>query len=381
MFSYQQGIFVALLAFLALAVRNLRDYHRPTTLMPQGRPLVSICLPVRNEAHNIEACLCGISAQRYGHCEILVLDDCSEDGTAAIVRRLARADSRIRLLPGKPIAAGWAGKCHACAQLAQHAEGDYLLFLDADTRAEPNLLGAALALAEQTQADLVSAFPRQVVGSFWERVVLPMLQFLIVTLLPMHQVWKSKSPALVAACGQFLLFRRETYCRIGGHAAIPNSFHDGLQLARKTKAAGGTVRLFDASALLRCRMYAGGRAVWNGFTRNAYEGLGSFPALLIMTAALVSLFFAPFVFLPLGLFLHASWTLFCVGQIAVILLIRCLQAKRFGHWESVPLFPLSIAALIAIQWGSFFRTLRRAPTTWKGRSYGADPILSEPSQP
>ena len=371
--AYQLGILLALAAFCALVLRNLGDYRKPTTFLPRSQPFVSICLPARNEAHNIEACLQGLLEQEVRHFEILVLDDCSEDGTAEIVERMARADSRIRLVPGKPIASGWAGKCYACAQAAQEAKGEYLLFLDADTRAEPGLLGAALAMAEETGADLVSAFPRQVVGSFWERAVLPMLQFLIVTLLPIHQVWESKSPALVAACGQFLLFRREGYDRVGGHAAIPGSFHDGLQLARRVKTFGGTVRLFDASDLLRCRMYAGGRAVWNGFTRNAYEGLGSFGALVGMTAALGLLFLAPFGFLGLGLALHAAWTPLCAAQVGVILLIRALQARRFGHWESVPLFPLSVVCVIAIQWGSLYHSLRRRSITWKGRAYGGDP--------
>lgn len=369
MVLYQLAILLALVAFFGLTLRNLRDYRKPTARLPEGRPLVSICLPARNEARNIEACLRGLLAQEYPHFEVLVLDDCSEDTTGEIVDRIAREDRRVRPLPGRPIAPGWAGKCHACAQLAEQAKGDYLLFVDADTRAEPLLLGSALAVAEATGADLVSAFPRQVAGTFWEWVVMPMLQFLIVTLLPIRQVWESRSPALCAACGQFLLFRREAYCRVGGHGAIPGSFHDGLQLARRIKTFGGTVHLFDASDLLRCRMYEGGRAVWNGFTRNAYEGLGSFGALVGMTLTLGTLFLAPFIFLGIGLVTGAVWAPLCALQVAIVLLLRTLQAARFGHGASVLLFPLSVASLIAILWGSLWRTLWRRPIPWKGRRY------------
>jgi len=260
MWIYQLGIVLTLLAFLGLVARNLRDYRKPTVRIPRSHPFVSLCLPARNESANIEACLRGLLAQAYRHFEILVLDDCSKDDTRAIAERIARENPQVRLVPGRPIAPGWAGKCHACAQLSEQATGDYLLFVDADTRAEPGLLGAALAVAEETNADLVSAFPRQIVGSFPERVVLPILQFLIVTLLPIRQVWESPAPALRAACGQFLLFRRASYRRVGGHAAISGSFHDGLQLARRIKTAGGKVYLFDASDLLRCRMYEGGRS-------------------------------------------------------------------------------------------------------------------------
>jgi len=374
MWIYQVGIVLTLLAFLGLVARNLRDYRKPAAQMPQSHPFVSLCLPARNESANIEACLQGLLAQEYRHFEILVLDDCSEDDTRAIVERIAVENPQIRLVPGRPITPGWAGKCHACAQLSEQARGDYLLFVDADTRAEPGLLGAALAVAEETNADLVSAFPRQIVGSFPERVVLPMLQFLIVTLLPIRQVWESPAPALCAACGQFLLFRRAPYRHVGGHAAISGSFHDGLQLARRIKTSGGKVYLFDASDLLRCRMYEGGRAVWNGFTRNAYEGLGSFGALLVMTLLLGTLFLAPFLFLIVGLAMGASWTVLCGVQVALILLMRAMQAARFGHWETVLLFPLSIVSLIAIQWGS----LRRTSVSWKGRSY--ETIGSSPAE-
>lgn len=379
MLFYQLSITLALLAFCGLVRRNLRDYRKPAMRLPGGNPLLSISLPTRNEAKNIAACLRGLLAQEYPHFELLVLDDCSEDDTAAIVAEIARSDSRVRLVRGRPIAPGWAGKCHACAQLAEQAQGDYILFVDADTRAEPGLVGAAVAIAEETGADLVTAFPRQVVGSFWERVVLPMLQFLIVTLLPIRQVWESPSPALCAACGQFLLFRRESYHRAGGHAAIPGSFHDGLQLARRIKASGGTVRLFDASDLMRCRMYEGGRAVWDGFTRNAYEGLGSPGVLVIMTLTLGTLFLAPFIFLAVGLLTGAAWTPLCAVQVALLLLLRSAQAARFGHWESVLLFPLSVASLIAIQWGSLLRTLRRQAVAWKGRSYA--PETPSPTRP
>lgn len=365
MFTYQLVVTFTLFAFFALVVRNLRDYRKPVRFQPTGRPLVSICIPARNEEQNIVACLERLLAQDYSHFELLVLDDCSEDRTAEIVMEVAKRDGRVRLVAGKPILPGWAGKCHACAQLATQAVGEYLLFMDADTRAMPGLIGAGLALAEETQSDLVSAFPQQKVGSFWERVVLPMLQFLVVTLLPVRQVWESESPAFCAACGQFLLFRRDSYNRIGGHTAIRTSFHDGLQLARRLKTQGGQVYLFDASDLLQCRMYEGGRAVWNGFTRNAYEGLGSFTVLLVMTVILGGLFLAPFVFLGVALMIRAPWTLLCLVQVILLLLMRLLQANRFGHWISIPLFPLSLTALIAIQWGS----LLRKNGSWKGRTY------------
>ena len=382
MLIYQSAVMVALLAFLSLVLRNLRDYPLLPTPGTPPRPTekLFILIPARNEAAHIGDCLREALAQDWRDFTLLVLDDGSTDGTDAIVAEIAAGDARVQLLRGKPIAAGWAGKVWACSQLGAEAlsrGADYLLFLDADTRAKPALVGAALQHAQETGAGMVSAFPYQVAGSFWERVTLPMIQFLIITFLPVRMVWESPFKQLVAGCGQFELFSAEAYRAAGGHAAIPNSFHDGLQLARRTKAAGLPVRLFDAAPLMTCRMYEGGRATWNGFTRNAYEGLGSPPALFIMTALQGVLFLCPFLFWILD---FGFWILgrgvspvafgLITAQVSVIYLIRILQARRFGHFGSVWLHPLSIAALIAIQWASFWKTLRKKPVSWKGRTYG-----------
>ena len=309
---------------------------------------------------------------------LLVLDDGSDDGTDAIVADIAACDGRVELMRGRAIEAGWAGKVWACSQLGEEAlrrGADWLLFLDADTRARPELLPASLAYAQTANAGMVSTFPYQVTGTFWERVVLPMPHFLILTFLPIRMVWESKFPQLVAACGQFELFAADTYRAIGGHASIPHSFHDGLQLARRVKAGGHDVRLCDGSALISCRMYEGGRAVWNGFTRNAYEGLGGMGPLVVMSGLQTILFLLPFVFGAASVAEWAyrgafpRWGWLCLIQIALIALLRVMQARRVGHMEGVWLHPLSIAALVAIQWASFWKTLRKSHVAWKGRIY------------
>ena len=380
MLIYQAVITLLLFGFLGLTVRNLRDYRplAPESVPSRPEERLFVLVPARNEAANIADCLKGLQGQSWKAITLLVLDDSSEDGTDKIVEAIAAQDSRVILLRGAPIAPGWAGKVWACHQLGQAAlarGADWLLFVDADTRAQQGMAGAALAHAQTTGAGMVSAFPYQVTGTFWERVVLPMLQFLIVTFLPVHMVWEAPFPQLVAGCGQFELFSAEAYRRIGGHGSIPGSFHDGLQLARRTKAAGLTVRLFDGTGLIACRMYEGGRAVWNGFTRNAYEGLGSPGALITMTLLQTGLFLLPFVWLAIGIARRLSmhsfphWAYFCLAQVAFIYLMRILQARRFGHGGSVWLHPLSILAMVAIQWASFWKSLRKTSVTWKGRTY------------
>lgn len=331
-------------------------------------------IPAREEAENIGACVEGWLRQEGIALRLLVLDDGSTDGTDRIVEEMAARDGRVCLLHGASKPEGWAGKVWACKQLGEAAlaqGADWLLFVDADTRVLPGLAAAALHHAQTTGAGMVSTFPYQTTGTFTERVALPMLHFLIITFLPVRMVWESPLPQIVAACGQFELFAPDAYRAVGGHASLPTTFHDGLQLARRIKAAGHTVRLFDGSDRMTCRMYAGAGAVWNGFTRNAYEGLGSFGALVTMTLIQTVVFFLPYVFLLIALTTRPFplWGWLCAVQVALILLIRLLQARRFGHYESVLLHPLAILLMVTIQWASFWKSLRKAPVVWKGRSY------------
>ena len=380
MLLYQIIILLLVLLFCGMVFRNLQDYAvlPEDTHPPRPDEKLFVLIPARNEAANIEACLEGLLAQSHSNFKLLVLDDSSEDGTAQIVETLAERDSRVRLLRGKPIEAGWAGKVWACSQLGEEAlnqGADWLFFLDADTRTQPGFLKTALAHAQETGADMVSSFPYQTTGTFWERVVLTNLHFLITTFLPVRMVWESPIPSIVAACGQVELISASDYRKSGGHAGIPTSFHDGLQLARKIKLQGGKIRLFDASALISCRMYHGGAEVWKGFTRNAYEGVGSLGALIVMSALQLTVYLAPYVFLGYWLFRWAQighaevWGWLCVAQVALVLWQRLMQARRFGHYESILLHPLSILSLIVIQWGSFFKSKQKAKVVWKGRTY------------
>lgn len=380
MLIYQIVVTVMALGFVGMVVRNLRDYVPAPDDAAPPRPEEALCvlIPARDEAENIAECVESWLRQKGVTLRLLVLDDGSTDGTDRIVEEIAARDARVCLLRGEPKPSGWAGKVWACRQLGDAAltgGAPWLLFVDADTRARPGLATAALHHAQTTGADMVSTFPYQITGTFAERVALPMLHFLIMTFLPVRMVWESPFPQLVAACGQFELFAAASYRAIGGHAALPASFHDGLQLARRIKASGRSVRLFDGSDRISCRMYAGGRAVWNGFTRNAYEGLGSVGALVTMTLLQTMVFLAPFCFLlyAIGIRIESGvmplWGVLCAVQVSLILLLRLLQARRFGHYESVLLHPLSLILMVAIQWASFWKSLRKTPIVWKGRSY------------
>jgi hypothetical protein len=354
-----------------IVARNLTIFRRAPAALADPPP-VSILLPVRNEEEAIEAAVRAACAQTAPG-EVVVLDDESTDATPAILARLARELPRLRVVPGRPLPAGWAGKAWACWQLgSEHARHDWLMFVDCDVQLARDAAARALAVARAHDASFVSAFPRQRTPTRAEALVVPMIHLVLLAWLPLWLVRRSKRPALVAGCGQFMVVARGTYLAAGGHRAVRATLHDGLMLARRMKAVGASVVPFDGSDIATCRMYAGFRAVWRGFTRNAYEALGSLPALATMVSLNAAVFVAPFVALPWTLLTRgeplagAAWAL----SVALALAIRAALVHRFGApvW-TIPATPVAVTLMLAIQVHSYINTIRRRPVTWRARVY------------
>ncbi|GIW73721.1 MAG: hypothetical protein KatS3mg103_0243 [Phycisphaerales bacterium] len=291
------GLGLALaLGALGLTLSNLRLYRKPPP-GPGPSVRVSVCIPARNEEANIEPCVRSILAGTHRDLEVVVCDDQSEDRTARILAALAREDARVRPIASGSLPAGWVGKQHACWRCAQEATGDLLLFTDADVRFEPTAIAQALAAwgrsstppptgpASDRPLGLISTFPRQVVRTPGEWLLVPMIFFLLFSYLPMGRMRRTTDPAASAACGQFILISRACYDAVGGHKAICDSMHDGVKLPRVVRKGGYRTDLFDGTRLCHVRMYHGWHAAWKGFAKNAYEGLGSLPALVALSSA------------------------------------------------------------------------------------------------
>ncbi len=245
------------LAFLALALAllpaglalaNLLALRRkPGVPAPDG--LVSILIPARNEAGNIGPTLAAALASTGVPIEVIVADDHSTDGTAAIVAGIAARDPRLRLVPVPPLPPGWTGKNHACHVLGQAATGRHLLFIDADVRLAPH--GAAIPGGRGRGG---RRGPRQRRapaghGTWGERLTVPMINFLLLGYLPIPLMRRLRDPALGAACGQLVLVEADAYRRVGGHGAIRASLHDGVRLPRIVRQAGLTTDLVAAADL------------------------------------------------------------------------------------------------------------------------------------
>lgn len=360
--------------------RGLRAVERP---VEEDAPLVSILVPARNEALNIEACVGSLLAQDYPRFELIVLDDHSDDGTGDIVRRLGlRESGDRRVISGEPLPVGWTGKGWACHQLSLAARGEYLFFTDADTAHAPGTLAATMAATREYHADLVSAWPRLVTVTLGEQLIIPMILVLgmclyphwLVLLLQRHPHLAGRLPAFVrkslgAANGQFMFFTRTGYDRIGGHAGLHDHLVEDVALGRAVaERMGEGMRLLNCESLdfSTCRMYRSFGETWEGFTKNmraAFED--SLAGFLFIGIAHGCGFLLPFFFLFLT---HTARPLI-IAQIAVIYLIRLVLTMRFRtSWLSSLLHPVGEVLALGIGLNSWRRMASKG-VQWKGRTY------------
>ena len=383
---YHLAVLAILLGSLCAVVANLICFDGLRAAAPFGpdAPMVSILVPARNEARNIEACVRSLLAQDFPNCELLVLDDHSDDGTGEIIRGLGVSESGegARLLRGAALPAGWGGKNWACHQLAQQARGAWLFFTDADTIHAPGTVAAALAYAQRTRADLVSAWPRLLTKTWSEKLVLPQILLLgfvafphwLVVLLQRHPNWsahlsEATRRKLGAANGQFMFFKRASYERVGGHEALRAHMVEDVALGRAVAARvneGMRLRNCESLAFTTCRMYRSFGEVWEGFTKNIRP---AFEKSLAEFLALGAVTFCCFLFPCIALFLPVSHKPLVLAQVALIYLIRAILAVRFRtSWLGVLLHPAGIALALAIGLNSW-RRAAGGGVTWKGRTY------------
>jgi hypothetical protein len=375
---------------LVVGIANMRRYRPAPALVEVADSTravrVAVCIPARNERENIEACVRGVLASREVDVRAYVYDDESTDGTGEIIARLAAEDSRVVVVPRRALPSGWNGKQHACFRMAEHGLAydpslEWFLFTDADVRFEPDAVARALGFAQRADAALVSTVPREVTGSVGEMMLIPLIHFVLMGYLPFGRMRATLDPAASAACGQFILVARAAYRASGGHEGFRDSMHDGVKFPRAVRRAGLRTDLYDGTESVSCRMYRGFAQTWRGFAKNAYEGLGSVGLLVFITAWHVLGHLVPWVVLGAVVLRPADAASPGVAPLLAALAIACglgfraLLARRFRQsWLNVPLHPISIAALTAVQWWSLWldRTGRRG---WKGRVAGA-PVRS-----
>ena len=346
---------------------------------------VSVCIPARNEAHNIGKCLKSLEQQTHPSFEVLVLDDQSDDGTAQIVEEYSSGNSHFNLIHGQPRPEGWLGKPWACHQLAGKARGDTLIFLDADCFTEPEFITRITSTFEYEKLDALTLWPDQVLKSFWEYVVIPAVYYALLSFLPVMYVYRKPRWMarfiyhhirhwFAAACGQCIAFRRDAYYKIGGHERVKNQIVEDVALAKNLRRNDFKLKMYQGAESISCRMYTSQQEILEGFRKNFFAGFG-YRIIPFFIAALLHLwvFVIPVILLPYALAATSAVIIFIIPSLVLIILHRLLLHMVFNwplrYFWAQPLAVLWFLNLARITVSDYF--LNR-DVNWKNRSVSTD---------
>ncbi len=284
---------------------------------------LSILIPARNEEKNISHCLDSILNQSFKNYEVIVMSDESNDNTASIVNEYVSKDSRIKLELGKKLPEGWLGKNWACFQLSQKATGDLFLFIDADVRLNENAVSSSVKLFEEKGLSLITVFPTQQINGIGAQLVVPLMNWLLLTFLPLKKVYTSPRSSFVAANGQFILIDRKTYVSIGGHNDVKNQVVEDMELARKVKQNGLRMITALGNDSIFCEMYSSLNDSVNGFSKNFFKGFNiSSITFLLMLFFMMILFFTPVILIILNINFLLIVSIILIGRVLISLMSK-----------------------------------------------------------
>lgn len=379
---------VGVIAYLVLVVRDppgLPPLPSAGGAQASSRPAVSVIVPARDEAHNIERCVGSLVASDYPDFEVIVVDDRSADGTGAAARRVASGRARrLLVLDGAELPEGWFGKQWACWQGTAAARGELLLFTDADTVHDPTLLARSVAALAAERADCVTVIGRQIMDSFWERLVQPQVFMLLAVRYPRmgeHPLPRRRWRGAIAN-GQYLLFERGAYERLGGHQAVRYEAAEDLRLAQRLVREGGRLVVRYSYAGLGTRMYRGLGEVVAGWSKNmipaglqtVHPWLRPVTPLAMFVSGAFAWLLPPVVLvatlLGAGGAMRGDLHLWAAVATVLLMLFWSGVSRRFGApaWMGL-LYPLG--ALVG-HWILLRSWLGRRRVQWKGRSYAWD---------
>ena len=376
MFLYQLAVTLMALALMGTAALNFWFFRKPRAFAAEANearmPRISVLVPARDEAENIEACVRSLLALNYPNFEVLVLDDHSADDTYAILCRLRDQDYRLRVLIGADLPPDWYGKPFACWQLANAASGELLLMTDADCVFAPDALLLALGARQEHRADVVSLVPDLRGEGFWERLLIPIQYFVIFAFLPTPFIRATPYPWFAAANGAFLFLSRETYFAVDGHRAVRRQMAEDVKFAQHVKREGKSLWYGDGSRTYWVRMYQGFDAIWAGFAKNLFPAF-SYNLLLLLWVVflLVNLFILPPFWALAGWLFGAAWTGLPLITYFGLAAVRLGLTVRFGRDSGgyALLNPLAWSVVVGIALSSAYRSLSGRGNAWKGRVY------------
>ncbi len=337
-------------------------------------PLVSIILPVRNQAKTVSQCVDSLVHLDYPNKEIISVEGHSTDGTQKILRKFR---DQIMLVEEEPLPPGWVGKNWACHLGYQRAKGELFLFTDGDSVHSHDSLNRTVNYLQTTNADMVTVAPGAVLRTFWEKLLQPPI-FLLIMLFVGGKWVNDDTRKNALGNGQYMLFRREAYEKLGGHHAVRDKIVEDYTLARMMKKSGMRLRMVTAMDTLGVRMYASLGEIWRGWRKNFYtvsQDHNLSRAILRLTLMFTFLVL-PFIILaygvwlatktPLNIYLFTGAFMSFFLWLGIIILDRDIGVSL----AYALLFPVAILIYMGIGVDSTIRGALGLGFPWKGRVYG-----------
>lgn len=323
------------------------------------RESVSVLIPARDEETNINLLLKDLTRVIDSIKEIIVCDDQSSDQTADVVSRYANDYPQVHLIHSEHLPDGWSGKNHACHLLSQKACGDYLLFLDADVRIDEGHIERSLVYMQKRNCDLMSIFPSQEMQTLGEKMTVPNMMTILLTLLPLPLVLRSHYPSLSAANGQFMLFKRNTYAEFLPHEHFKASRAEDIDIAHFLKKQQKRVSCLTGIDTVHCRMYHSVKEALNGFSKNVACFFGN-SSIIAVFYWLITTF--GFIIFPISGSYGMLWIWICA---TVISRVSVSLTAHINVFESLLLLlpqQLMLGVIIGYSLSS-----KKKKIIWKGR--------------
>mgnify|MGYP006420180747 CR=1 FL=1 len=338
-------------------------------------PMVSVCVPARNEERGIQACLQSLLKQDYPNFEVIVVNDHSTDRTGELIQDLAAHYSHLIALEGEPLPEGWLGKPFALDQAFKKAKGEILLFTDADPVFESHALRTAVFTMQERNLDAMTWMPKAEFGSLWEKIVQPVIFGFIGSLTRFRKV-NSPEHKSAMGFGAFLMFKRSAYENIGGHEGGKADVLEDVLIAKRLKKSGGKLLVADAKKMFSIRMYYGLQEIWTGWRKNMFLAMKRSVARALYYIFMVLAFLlTPYLILAWNMIAGTDvwWCGFSLLGVIMVIVAKIKTCDELGlERKNACFFPIGAMVMAAIMINSMIEVLFYSRTEWRGRTYSAE---------